>query len=469
MTNDRIPIGPEEARQIAFEGCVAVYPALLLDCARRRHPAPANQFVHLRARRAETVLGLAHANPHVLYSIAWLDLTTGPVVISLPELRGRYMSMAMIDAWGEVLGSLGVRAMGDGACDVAVVDPFWSGPAPADMRVLRAPTGRVWLLGRTLCDGEGDEAAARLCEHFYLTPLGRQSATSAAEPAAWRGWPAPSCESWRAEAILDHIGQLLADDPPPRALAGLIERLSRLGVGPQRPFDLSSLPTGVADAVRQGVSEALGRVADAAWSPEEASRSHWLASIDHTHPGCDRLRRAAAAHRCLGFNLGEDAAYFLTDRDADGQPLDGAARYRLRLKPRGAPPAGGFWSLCAYDADHRLIEGPDGRPGLISRDPLRFGGDGALDIRIQAEPPAPGLMPNWLAVQPGPFRLALRVYWPGEAVLNGGWRPPAIQRLAAERSRPGVGRGTGSQPGHPAAAGLFREMQPSGEIRLGLG
>ena len=36
---------------------------------------------------------------------------------------------------------------------------------------------------------------------------------------------------------------------------------------------------------------------------------------------------------------------------------------------------------------------------------------------------------NWLPVPAGPFRLDLRISWPGQRVLGGAWRPPPVQRL----------------------------------------
>ena len=38
-------------------------------------------------------------------------------------------------------------------------------------------------------------------------------------------------------------------------------------------------------------------------------------------------------------------------------------------------------------------------------------------------------VPYWLwllAVNLGPFVLMLRMYWPGDAVINGTWKPPAV-------------------------------------------
>jgi hypothetical protein len=35
---------------------------------------------------------------------------------------------------------------------------------------------------------------------------------------------------------------------------------------------------------------------------------------------------------------------------------------------------------------------------------------------------------NWLPAPDGPIIVAMRLYWPKEAALNGTWKPPAVQR-----------------------------------------
>jgi len=33
---------------------------------------------------------------------------------------------------------------------------------------------------------------------------------------------------------------------------------------------------------------------------------------------------------------------------------------------------------------------------------------------------------NWLPAPGGPFALALRIYWPGQEILDGKWEPAVI-------------------------------------------
>jgi len=117
-------------------------------------------------------------------------------------------------------------------------------------------------------------------------------------------------------------------------------------------------------------------------------------------------------------------------RDADGEPLSGERRYVLHFPAGGLPPVRAFWSVTAYDGDGFLVANPIGRYALGDRDPLTFNADGSLDIYMQAEPPEPGRRNNWLPVGgKGAFRITARLYWPQDAILNGDWRMPGIQRI----------------------------------------
>ena len=54
--------------------------------------------------------------------------------------------------------------------------------------------------------------------------------------------------------------------------------------------------------------------------------------------------------------------------------------------------------------------------------------DGGATITLA--PALPGGVPeaNWLPAPAGRFRLGLRVYYPGSAVADGSWTPPAVIR-----------------------------------------
>ena len=83
-----------------------------------------------------------------------------------------------------------------------------------------------------------------------------------------------------------------------------------------------------------------------------------------------------------------------------------------------------------YDEHQYFVDNPLDRYAIGDRDALAFNPDGSLDIWLQHESPGPERESNWLPAPAGPFNLIMRIYWPTDEALEGGWVPPPIERLA---------------------------------------
>jgi len=139
------------------------------------------------------------------------------------------------------------------------------------------------------------------------------------------------------------------------------------------------------------------------------------------------LARAATAKALPMVNIFEEAAYWTTTVDADGHRLRGTREYVLRFPAGGFPPAHAFWSLTVTDVVGYMVSSPIGRSSFDDRSPLAKNTDGAVDVLLQHHAPT-GSDRNWLPTPAGRFKVTLRAYLPGEAVLDGGYRVPAIAR-----------------------------------------
>ena len=111
-------------------------------------------------------------NFDTLYSIAWLDLTKEPQIVSVPDTDGRFYLMPMLDMWTDVFASPGWRTTGTQAANFLLTPPGWSGAVPDGSTRIDAPTPYVWIIGRTKTDGPADyDAVHKVQAGYKVTPL----------------------------------------------------------------------------------------------------------------------------------------------------------------------------------------------------------------------------------------------------------------------------------------------------------
>ncbi|MEN5070066.1 DUF1254 domain-containing protein [Stenotrophomonas sp. TWI1183] len=140
--------------------------------------APINQFVHYRAfpdADNKTIVGL---NVDTLYSLAQVDLSKEPMVLSVPPMGNRFWIMQIIDAWNNVPHAPGSRSVGAKGGDFALVGPSWTGTLPEGLTELRIPTNLAAIGGRTYTAGPQDYSAVHALQDKYrLIPVSQWGKT----------------------------------------------------------------------------------------------------------------------------------------------------------------------------------------------------------------------------------------------------------------------------------------------------
>jgi len=306
------------------------------------------------------------------------------------------------------------------------------------MAVVQSPTSLAWILGHLRSDGSGDhEEVRRLQQQIRLTPLSRwPSDPEPDRPTAPRQAVAPSPVAQVARMdpheYFGRVARLLMDNPPHRADRARVERMAALGVGPGRPPAWSRDDRLLVREIGRGMAEGLAQL-EATAAQTLSSWGSWSCPSELARRPADPLLRAACAWTGLGTWPRRDGLVYTTDVDAEGAGLTGEHSYVFRLAPGAAPPARAFWSLTAHPRDALAPPEPRSRLAVGDRDPLEPDPDGSLTIRLQAERPELGA-PNWLPTPTGRYGLALRLYWPEPAALDGRWRPPAVVQSSAAPS-----------------------------------
>jgi hypothetical protein len=155
----------------------------------------------------------------------------------------------------------------------------------------------------------------------------------------------------------------------------------------------------------------------------------WITMFGLGEPGNGMLLRAAHAQLFPGpVNVPQEAMYWWTNVDGAGHALSGVHDYVMHFPAGGLPPNNAFWSLTMGDSQNRFVANPINRYSVSDRSGLMPNADGSVDIYIQKAAPA-GHESNWLPAPAGNFILWLRVYVPGQAILDGEYKVPPIIKV----------------------------------------
>ncbi len=155
----------------------------------------------------------------------------------------------------------------------------------------------------------------------------------------------------------------------------------------------------------------------------------WITISGLGEPGNGMLLRAAHAQFFPGpVNLPQEAMYWWANQDGAGHALSGSHNYIIHFPAGALPPNNAFWSITMGDARNHFVANPLNRYSVSDRSGLVPEADGSIDIYIQNAAPA-GRQSNWLPSPSGRFILWLRVYMPGQAILDGEYMVPPVVEL----------------------------------------
>jgi hypothetical protein len=156
----------------------------------------------------------------------------------------------------------------------------------------------------------------------------------------------------------------------------------------------------------------------------------WRTQKNAARFGFDYFQRTATAKGNMFSNVPAETMYFGADFDASGKRLNGASNYSVTFPAGQLPPVKGFWSLTLYNEQHFFHPNKVARYSLGTKNKqLKTNADGSLTIYVQAQNPGGDKEPNWLPAPEANFSLYIRAYWPSQAIVDGQWTPPAIERI----------------------------------------
>jgi hypothetical protein len=404
--------------------------------------APMGQFAHVREYPTPEFKTVVAPNADTLYSVLWLDVAKEPWIVSVPDMKGRYFMLPLLDGWTTVFAVPGTRTTGTGAQKFAITGPGWTGTLPAGVKEYKSPTATVWLLGRIYSTGtpEDYKAVHALQDQMVAVPLSAYGksytpASGTIDPSIdMKTATRAQVHAMEAASFFKLFAQLLKTNPPSAEDAPMLATLAKIGIVPGRDFDASKL----GPAVAKGLADVPKAAQDTimAWMKEGGRHGRlklsdgWIHSTKMGVYGTNYRWRALIASIAIGANLAEDAVYPLSYGPDMLTTYSGAHKYVMHFNKGDFPPVEGFWSLTMYNEQQFLVPNPINRYTVSQRNKFKTNADGSVDVYIQNESPGKDKEQNWLPAPKDKFMLTLRMYWPKEkspSILNGTWKIPPVR------------------------------------------
>jgi len=379
-------------------------------------PARLNSFGHARNLVDASGRTITSPNNDTLYSSAWLDLTQGPLTLTVPPTGDRYISLAGMNMWTDNDFVLGTRTSGGAGGRYTIVGPGQAGSGP---NVVRLNTAHGWLLVRTLVDGPEDLPAVHKIQDG-LTLTGPKGVAPAKTYAT------------RQSSALEYfasLAELLKSDPPPPTDGAVFGRIQGLGLTAQGAFDPKRFDAAAIAQLEAGAVEAKKAIGMMKPGGSVQGWTYPRHTLGYFHQ--DYLFRAAVALIGLAALPPAEAMYMQPVAD-QGRIFNGAGPYRLHFAADQLPAVDAFWSLTMYaptpDGQFFFVENPIKRYSIGDRTAgLKKNADGSLDIWIARADPGGERNANWLPAPPtGPFSLSFRAYLPTADFQDGRYRLPAL-------------------------------------------
>ncbi|MBN9489644.1 MAG: DUF1254 domain-containing protein [Alphaproteobacteria bacterium] len=254
----------------------------------------------------------ADASDGVLAGVAWLDLSIGPLFLTLPPMGERFYSAAFIDPFTNAFAHVSSRMSRQTPPACLIADPSWDGSVESDVTLLRAPASVVWLQIRIAAtDSRADlEIAQNLQARSLLeTPdkrnerrilemreLMRFRTYAPAEPVI--DWDAPRPED-RFDLLNTGLA-LLAACRLSEADREVLDDLAPLRLHVGRRFDARAFNNAEREAIASGLADAAAEIAAAGPSFGEVVDGWRYPGRTLGQFGTDYLYRAFIATTALG-------------------------------------------------------------------------------------------------------------------------------------------------------------------------
>jgi hypothetical protein len=377
---------------------------------------------------------VACPNQDVVYGAGFFALDKEPAVFQVPDFGDRFWVYALYDARTDEFARLG-KPYGTKPGFYLMVGPNWKGDAPAGITaVVRSSTELVFVIPRVFKDDAAADTAALqpFLNQIRFYPVSQFDGTM--KTADWSKspqFPMPPTAGGETKWVvpekfydqLPGVMKLVPPMPGEEALYGWISSV----------FEAAAKDP----ATRQALVESFVAADNDIVAPfgqwkyvGRSAGNGWNSPVNNAQWGTDYLNRTATAKSNMYDNTPDETKYIYRDFDSLGHQLHGSSSYTVTFPKGQLPPVKGFWSMTVYNEHHLFHPNPLNRYSLGTKSKfMQPNADGSLTLHFGATSPGKDRETNWVPAPNGTFSLYLRCYWADQAILDGTWMPPQVEKV----------------------------------------
>ncbi len=436
--NDINNLSPERIQALTSQAYIFSYPLIMnyatmykqaINTASPEYVGGFGKFRHYGFATSDNK-DIVSPNNDTPYSWAWVDLRSEPWVLVMPPVdANRYYTSQWDDLWAYVLDSPGSVIDGQGGGTYLIASIDWKGNTPEGVkRVIRGDSYFLGTLTRTGADGPNDLVNVQKVQAGYkLMPLHEYLKQAAPEAAKSVDWIPFATGDEKTINAFKYVNFTLPFTIPNAMDKPALDSMALLGIAPGMPWDTIKFTVATKKAIKAGLADAMKELAayqakaksGELFNTREALKTNYIA------------RTFGVIEGIFG-NYASQATYIAWHTDTDGNQINTAnASYKVTFKKGETPPAKYFWSITMYNMPQRfLVANPINRYSIGSRSSqLKTNANGSIDIYISKTSPGKALESNWLPAPDGEPFIIMRVYGPGQTVLDGTYKLPPMVKM----------------------------------------
>ena len=395
----------------------------------------ANQTVLISETLLDSKSLFLTANTTTPYTVLWLDLTKGPVVLEVPPM----VLGPMDDAWFRWVTDVGFTGPDKGhGGKYLLLPPGYTGAVPDGYFVAHSKTYGNLLFFRTfLKDGDPKPGVDEVKKNLKAYAL-----ADAANPPAMNvvniSGKAFNTIGPSDYTFWDAINQLIQREPADAMDPITTGYFASIGIENGKPFAPDSRMKEIlkeAAAVGDATARTLVykcRIKEAYFYPNSAWLTLFVGGSYQFEQNSARLLDAYSGFFFYATGItpamsmkmvGQGSAYAGAFVDSKGNPLNGSKTYKLHMPPN--IPAKDFWSFTLYDNQTRSMLQTDQQFPAVGSETkgLRVNDDKSVDVWFGPKAPA-GEENNWVQTVPGKgWNVLLRLYGPLDPWFDKTWKP----------------------------------------------